>query len=118
MGTPIRFVDYGVANNFGTYIEINKDLKKYPKLYKSIRKHELEHSKRKSFFSNFWLDFSNIHNTKDYLVFVLNHPRSWIQFSPLYKTKKGFFLDINLLIIEIFETILIVSGYVLLSRII
>ncbi len=101
----IKYVDYGVANNFGDYIEINKNLKQYPKLYNPILQHELKHSKggltmedvRNDFFRN-----SNV-NTWSLFKFMIKHPKSLTQIFPFYYTRsKGFVYDINLSIFMVF----------------
>lgn len=91
----IIYVNNGIANcigNYGNYfIEINKELKKYPELHKKILKHEIIHTKTKSKF-----DF--MHELKDsfdlktqwqLLKFQVKHPSSWSSFLPIIKTSKG-----------------------------
>ena len=100
----IRYVDYGVANNFGDYIEINKNLKQYPKLHYPILQHELRHSKG-GFMNDVNNDFFKKvgYNTWDYLKFMITHPKSWTQWLPFYYTRsKGFVYDINLSIFMVF----------------
>ncbi len=97
----IREVNHGIANNFGSHIEVNKNLKKYPHLYYHVLKHELSHTDLKFSLKDLQMDFlsdSNI-NTRDILKFMFKHPRSFTQLLPFYYTrKKGFVYDINLLI--------------------
>lgn len=111
-------VNHGVANNFGKYIEINKNLKKYPNLLNPIMKHELAHTKE--FFSvhDLKLDFveeTGINNF-EMLKFMFKYPRSFTQLLPFYWTrKKGFVYDINLMImylisISVFISILYIGG--------
>lgn len=94
-------VDNGIANNFGTYIEINKNLKKYPELYKAILDHEVEHTDKIFSAKDFKLDLlsaSNINNI-DLLWFIKNHPKALTQFMPLWYSKRnGFYYDINMII--------------------
>ena len=98
---PIIEVDYGIANNFGTHIEVNKNLKNYPKLYKEILGHEFEHTDKLFSFHDFKIDLlssSNINNI-DLLWFIKNHPKSAVQFMPLWYSKRnGFYYDINMII--------------------
>ena len=101
----IRYVDYGVANNFGDYIEMNKNLKQYPKLYKPILAHELKHSKGGLTMEDVRNDFlqkSNV-NSWSLFKFMFTHPKSLTQVLPFYYTRsKGFVYDINLSAFMIF----------------
>lgn len=95
-------VDHSIANRFNGYIEINKNLKNYPKLLEPILAHELSHTDKAFTWHDFKLDFvSNTNvNYLDLFKFMLKHPRSFLQLSPiLYSKKKGFVFDINLFII-------------------
>ncbi len=94
-------VDHSLANRFDGYIEINKNLKKYPKLLEPILNHELAHTDKSFTWKDFKLDFfSNSKvNQWDLLKFMFKYPSSFLQLSPiLYSKKKGFIVDINLLI--------------------
>lgn len=97
-------VDHSLANRFDGYIEINKNLRKYPKLLKPILTHELEHTDDAFTWKDFKLDFfsdSKV-NQWDLIKFMFKYPRSFKQLLPvLYSKKKGFVLDINLLIMYI-----------------
>lgn len=92
-------VNHGLANNFGDYIEINKNLRKYPHLLSKILKHELSHTDKVFSFYDLKIDFlsdSNV-NSFDLLKFMFKHPKSFTQLLPIYWTrKKGFVVDINL----------------------
>jgi len=97
----IKYVDYGLANNFGNSIEINKNLKNYPDLLKPILKHELAHTDKLFSFKDFKLDFyeDNEINTFDMLKFMFKYPKSLTQIFPFYWTKKkGFVYDLNLIV--------------------
>ncbi len=94
-------VSHSVANRYPGYIEMNKNLKKYPKLYKAILEHELSHTNKSWSLKDFKLDF--VSKTKvnffTLMKFMLSHPASFLQLSPiLYSKKKGLIIDINLLI--------------------
>ncbi len=94
-------VNHSIANRFDGYIEVNKHLKKYPELYKPILKHELEHTNEVFTWKDFRLDFiSNSHVSQFSLMkFMFKHPASFLQLSPiLYSKKKGFIIDINILL--------------------
>ena len=97
----IRYVEHSIANNYGGYIEINKHLRDHPKLLEPILKHELSHSEKSWSLHDFKLDFfSNNHiNHWELFKFMLKHPKSFYQLSPiLYSREKGITYDINLLI--------------------
>ncbi len=50
-------VNHSIANRFDGYIEINENLKNYPKLYKPILEHELAHTNKTFTWHDFKLDF-------------------------------------------------------------
>lgn len=94
-------VNHSIANRFDGYIEINKNLRKYPKLLSPIMQHELSHTDESWSIKDFKLDFfSNSKvNQWDLIKFMFKYPASFVQLSPiLYSKKKGFIVDINLLI--------------------
>ena len=97
----IRETEWGIANNFGTYIEINKYLKHFPNLYKPILKHELSHSNKWFSIKDLKLDLEG-ENSVDFtelMRFMVTYPKSFTQLLPFYWTqKKGFVYDINLII--------------------
>ncbi len=98
---PIIEVDYGIANNFGTYIEVNKYLKKYPHLFNPVIEHELSHTDKVISAHDLKLDFyqNNNINSWDMLKFMFKHPKSFTQLAPFYWTKKkGFVYDLNLIV--------------------
>ena len=94
-------VNHGIANNFGSYIEVNKNLKNYPNLYNPIMKHELSHTDKMFSLHDFKIDFlsdSKV-NSLELLKFMFKHPKSFTQLLPFYWIKKkGFVFDLNLLI--------------------
>ena len=100
----IVYVEHSISNNFGNYIEVNKHLKNYPSLLEPILAHELSHSEKSWSLHDFKLDFFS-HNHINHLElfkFMLKHPKSFYQLSPiLYSREKGITYDINLLIMFI-----------------
>jgi hypothetical protein len=96
----IRYVDSGLANNFGDYIELNKYLKFYPELHDTILKHELSHTNNKGFTKeDFLLDFSPSKvNYWKLFKFMCMCPKSFLQFAPFYKQGKTIVYDINMII--------------------
>jgi len=98
---PIVEIDRGIANNFGTYIEINKHLRKYPNLLNHILEHEFSHTNKLVSFEDFKLDFiqpSKV-NSFEMFKFMIKHPKSFTQLLPFYWTRKnGFVYDFNLIV--------------------
>lgn len=95
----IKYVNGGIANNFGTYLEINKHLKKYPKLLNPLLRHELDHTDKTFTIEDIYLDLTASHNINqfDLMWFMIKHPRSFSQLLPLYYSKsRGWVYDINL----------------------
>ena len=94
-------VNHSIANRFKNHIEINENLKKYPKLYKPILKHELDHTSKVWSLHDLKLDMTSNTgvNYIQLIKFMFKHPRSFLQLSPiLYTKKRGVIFDINLFI--------------------
>lgn len=94
-------VSHSVANRYPDHIEINKHLKKYPELLKPILEHELAHTDKPWTFLDFKLDFVSKSKVPflSLIKFMFRHPASFLQLSPiLYSKRKGFIIDINLLV--------------------
>lgn len=107
----IIYRDYGIADAFpdGT-IELNKHLKKYPNLEKSLIQHELKHSRIQKFTKrDFVHDLTTMNQISQWQMvkFMVRHPFSMVQILPVYYSKKrGLIYDINSMIIwGIFLTI-------------
>ncbi len=96
----INYVNHSIANRFNNYIEINKNLKKYPELLEPILEHELAHTDETWCVQDFKLDFfskSEVDNLKLF-KFMVKYPRSFMQFLPIiYSKKKELIVDYNLL---------------------
>ena len=109
---PIIEVNHGLANNFGTHIEINKHLRNYPELLNPILEHEFSHTDKAVTWQDFKLDFimpQAIHY-KQLFNFMIKHPRSFTQFAPIYWTrKKGFIYDFNLIVMYLIMFTIITS---------
>ena len=105
-------VNHSIANRFDGYIEMNKHLKKYPKLYEPILEHELSHTDKPFTWGDFKLDFlSNSRvNQWSLMKFMFKHPASFLQLSPfLYSKKKGFIIDINILLMYLLMIFVFIS---------
>ena len=98
---PIVKVNHGLANNFGTHIEVNKALFDYPYLLKPILEHEYSHTEKSVSMEDFKLDFilPKALHTKQLFKFMLKHPRSFTQLLPFYWSfeKKKLITDFNLI---------------------
>ncbi len=109
-------VNNGIANNFGTHIEVNKYLKDYPVLYKAILAHEIEHTNKLFSKEDFKLDLVSSSNIKniDLLWFIKNHPLALTQFMPVWYSKRnGIYYDINMIIAYFAFSIPIIGGIIL-----
>lgn len=98
----VKYVDFAIGNNFGNYVELNKNLKLYPRLHDAILKHELQHTNIQGFTTkDLMLDLSTPSdiNTWDLIKFMFRHPKSMIQLLPFYRSKGVYFYDVNMLII-------------------
>ena len=98
--TEIVWVDYGIANNFGERIEINRALVWYPNLCYRIIHHERQHSKTLNYnWNDFVLDmFSNEEphmriSAWEMIRFCIKNPSGWRQYSPIYKASDGWYWD-------------------------
>lgn len=98
---PLVYVDHGIANNFGTHIEVNKHLRDYPHLLKPILEHEFAHTDKQVSMEDFKLDFmmTPALHYKNLFKFMIKHPKSFTQLLPLYWSKeKGIVYDFNLIV--------------------
>lgn len=95
-------VDHGIANRFSDCIEVNRNLIKYPDLYRPIIRHELEHTDSVWSLEDFKHDLNSEHKVDriQLMKFMLKYPKSFTQVLPIYYTKeRKFVVDINLCII-------------------
>lgn len=114
--------NYGIADAFPDgVIELNKHLEKYPVLKRSLIQHELKHSRNEKMNRHDWLhDLTTIDQISQWqmMKFMLRHPLSFLQFAPIYYTKKrGLIIDKNLLVIYSILAIM-VGGAITIGKII
>ena len=108
-------VEGGIANYFygekGSFIEVNKNLKKYPSLYKSVIAHELEHSKSKNRYFDFKIEFKDLSIKREWelLKFSLMHPKAIIQYSPIVKDHNGIYAKDNFMLM-LYSFIILFGG--------
>ena len=112
---PIVEVDSALANRFKDRIEINRHLKKYPKLYDAILEHELEHTDNTFSKKDLILDLTGTKiNYWDLLKFMVTHPRSFKQLSPIITSKRDgvtkIIYDINQIIIYLILLVVVGVG--------
>lgn len=95
----IKECEWGVANHFGDFIEIHKDLTKFPKLRHQILKHELGHTDQAFTIHDLKHDLKTDVDKKALFHFMIRRPKTWIQFLPFYyQRSKGFVWDPNLML--------------------
>ena len=87
----ISEINYGIGfyvkEGDKKWIELNKNLEKYPKLRRQVLAHEMLHYKSKNKHIDFMIDFSDIFNFKrnwGLFKFSLKHPRAFLANSPLF----------------------------------
>jgi len=112
----VIYNDWGIANNYGDCIEINRNLLKYPELYKFVMEHETKHTEDKSFNLNDLMvdikDTFKVTQLKKIInlwFFMFRYPKSFVQLSPIWFKKGKIVLDLNLIIIYVIFVMLFVS---------
>ena len=98
----INYTTWGLANNFGSYIEMNRNFLKYPKLHAQVLDHELRHNKDKN---NFWIDLKDAFTTfLPFKIFGFSflHPQAIRDLSPVVKSNGVYYVDKPLLFTELF----------------
>jgi len=108
----VKYAKYGLANFFGDYIEINKNLKHNKKLRDYVVKHELKHS------SNFDLGYEIYEGIKllnnpsfalSLITFYLKNPNTWTDLLPIQIRNKKIIYDLNLIILYAFIIFIIIT---------
>ncbi|KKL70496.1 hypothetical protein LCGC14_2104320 [marine sediment metagenome] len=91
----IKEINHSIAyfneTNTGKYIEINKHLKKYPKLYAKVMLHESKHASTEGFWPNILIDIKDmfdIHKQLMLFAFMLKHPSSIRSLIPFFFENK------------------------------
>lgn len=81
----IKEVSYGIASRCGDVIRINNKLNDYPELRQAIIDHEMHHSPNYSF-DDLSMEFCipQLRGLKlQYYKFIITHPNSWTEYSPI-----------------------------------
>lgn len=113
-----NFNDIGVCmkTKKGRYIELNKNLKKYPKLHKKVLLHEIEHYNSKNVWEDFKIDLRNIFDFKLFPqleLFALKH-KCYGSFIPFGKDKKGeWWVNQFTLLIHLINLILLILLFII-----
>lgn len=106
----VIYSDWGLANYYKDYIEINRDLKYNKKLRDYVIKHELGHKQGFDLLHEF--DFKK----ELFLLFpfIIKHPKTWIDFSPIQLRNNKIIYDLNILMLYGVSIILIVLLFLIL----
>ena len=99
----VKYSKRGLANYFGTHIEINHKLKYNKPLRDYIVKHELGHSDKFDLIHEFKIDWKMIPSL---IMFVFSNPSTWGDFSPIQRKEKNIIYDLNLTILYSFIILL------------
>jgi len=108
-------IDYGTGNRVGDKIYINKNLKRYPGLYKAVLEHEKKHTGEFKL-KDILLDLSNEDLRKvkpQWIKFIFQNPKSWINFFPILKLGNQWTFDISIFFIWILVILMIILGWFL-----
>lgn len=111
----LKEINYGLAytvcnGNKPLYIEINKDLNKYPKLKKQILAHEMLHWKSRGWFDDFKIDFFELFNRRkqrEISKFCRKHKRAYLCNSPFF-IENGKIIP-NWFLVGMYSTIILIS---------
>jgi hypothetical protein len=93
----IKWCKWGLANSYDDRIEINEKLRNKPKLLKIILNHEKKHANtfdlRHEFDSRVWFSIPQLFG------FIINNPKTWIDFLPIQKRNNQIVYDVNMIIL-------------------
>ena len=101
----VIYCEWGIANHYDDFIEINKELKSKKNLRDYIIKHELGHTH----------NYDILHEFKDINLkvlpslswFIITHPKTWIDFLPVQLKYDKWIVDVNMITLYIICGILI-----------
>lgn len=110
----IILVDHGLANNFGSHIEINRELMKSPDLYDYVLKHETGHTQKEFSLQDLRHDLNfNLKMVLKLFLFVIKNPKTWFEFLPIYKREGKLIYDLNMILLySVGVAFLILAGFV------
>lgn len=112
-GLKIEYNEWGLANRIGDTIVLNKHLKKNPWLHEILLDHEKGHTNKSLDLKH---DFKSLKEApfKEWimkLAFMIQHPKSLVQLSPVWFYKGRPYLDASLIIMYILTAIIIYLFY-------
>ena len=91
LAPTIRYIDYGIGftvnDNNKRWIELNRNLNKFPSLKKEVLAHEMLHFNSKNKHVDFVTEFKDLTNFKhewNLLKFSFKYPRAFLSASPFY----------------------------------
>lgn len=110
----VKYSEWGLANRFGDTILLNENLKYYPRLREILIDHELTHERNP--LKNIKIDIDSVKNIGFLeafmrIKFMLKHPKSLIQMSPVWIYKRRPYFDLSLILIY-----LIIGSMFILTR--
>ena len=121
LSPQIEEIDYGIAycvtDGNRKWIQVNKNLKHYPKLYKSTLQHEMEHFNSSNNNLDFMIDLKNsfsIKNSWDAIKFMLHYPKSFFAISPVFYEKRKWSFNWFMIIMNVALISVIIGGIILL----
>lgn len=100
----VKYTTLGLANSYKDFIEINYNLKFNKHLRDYIVKHELGHSEGYDILHEF--KSINLKIFPSLLWFIIIHPKTWIDFSPIQIKKSYWVIDYNLITLYALSIIL------------
>ena len=103
----IKYINRGIAFQYGNIIEINRNLLKYPDLYNEVLKHELQHYNNKnSLINDIFLEIKDLFNFKKQKqlkeVTEKYEKFGWQSTLPVWFEGKNVFYNLPLIIIYLF----------------
>ena len=99
----IEYIDHSIGNRFDDTIELNVNLKKYPKLHRAILEHELGHDSGLFSIKDLKHDLKHSVSPFELMKFMIKNPKSLTQFLPIYFHRKyGLVYDLNMILIYMF----------------
>lgn len=92
----IKYSDWGIANNMGDYILLNRNLKlsRYDLLRERLIKHELEHTPGGTKIKDVLIEMKDPGIDMDLIWFIIENPKALAQLSPVWIYDKKIYYDI------------------------
>lgn len=97
----VMYIPWGIANVMGGKIYLNQALKEkeWDNLREKVMAHELKHGMEDKYTSkDLANDMGHLSLDLDILLFIGQHPSSWVQFSPVWVYDRKLWIDKHLLL--------------------